>query len=790
MFHLKEYFGDAHEFLYCVNNERESINQDEWPPDNLPILLNGIMFSTADLGYGDFVNILTGGLWDDNNIHPFTVEDGLLANEQRTFQGSSNRFVPAIVDLDSDDDLEVALSSLVDGQTMNVQIWDLDADYEESENELCCVEWSQFQNGPRHTGLYAQTYSGTLPEGYTIWRDRVIVEDQVTADSDHQLFLTAATPTVIEFNNTILWIRDSGGIPARLGPYPIVFKSNFPDAEWDIVYLAIAQPVPPDPAPPWPYSIQPENWRIESGEIIIESGNDLTFTGCVFKGNGGYTAISATDADVSFIDCTFEDYDQAIVLDSCTGTIENCTFENINFNAIKLVDCTYDLTIEDCEIHDIGGTAINMYNSNPDISNCEIYNIDCDVYGGALYCYNSSPHLRDNDVHDCEYAGLRATGGGYPKLTTWNLLDPHRNRFMDNNTAVHTPRTDSTWAEIIQASPSYLNIDYGHNDIINAAGDYLISNHSYSGTYTLYAAYNYWETPGGLGMDDFYPYGSVSYDPADSSANYIDNAEEEREAYELYVAATQLADSGRFEEADRGFRNIVNEYPGASSALPSLRQIMDLSPSVDAGYMDLYRYFSSVTDNNEVTALVMYSDRLANLCLINEGCLDEAIRNYEAALENIENHIDSLYYAIDHAHAVLQRLRNDDGDLDAIGNRKGNTAIQDQENKITRLMAELNNMPLPASLKEPVPVDHFLTGCYPNPFNSTTTVKFQLPADGLTKLRVFDLNGREVTVLHDTHTIAGNHSVIWDANGVASGVYIVNLETAECSESMKLVLCR
>jgi hypothetical protein len=65
---------------------------------------------------------------------------------------------------------------------------------------------------------------------------------------------------------------------------------------------------------------------------------------------------------------------------------------------------------------------------------------------------------------------------------------------------------------------------------------------------------------------------------------------------------------------------------------------------------------------------------------------------------------------------------------------------------------------------------------YPNPFNPSTVINYQLPAFGRVKLTVFDLLGREVSVLVDEGKPAGSYSVTWNAAGYPSGVYFYRLE--------------
>ncbi len=80
---------------------------------------------------------------------------------------------------------------------------------------------------------------------------------------------------------------------------------------------------------------------------------------------------------------------------------------------------------------------------------------------------------------------------------------------------------------------------------------------------------------------------------------------------------------------------------------------------------------------------------------------------------------------------------------------------------------------------------------WPNPFNPRTTIGLRLTTDvGTARLRVFDLRGRLVEVLHDGPLPAGDHRVDWMARGVPSGVYLYRLEAGGEVQSGKVVLAK
>ncbi len=79
---------------------------------------------------------------------------------------------------------------------------------------------------------------------------------------------------------------------------------------------------------------------------------------------------------------------------------------------------------------------------------------------------------------------------------------------------------------------------------------------------------------------------------------------------------------------------------------------------------------------------------------------------------------------------------------------------------------------------------------YPNPFNSTTEIRYALPRFSHVSLKVFDVAGREVAAPVDRVVAAGEQRVQWNAEGVASGVYFVRLDAGEQTITRKVLLVR
>ena len=89
-----------------------------------------------------------------------------------------------------------------------------------------------------------------------------------------------------------------------------------------------------------------------------------------------------------------------------------------------------------------------------------------------------------------------------------------------------------------------------------------------------------------------------------------------------------------------------------------------------------------------------------------------------------------------------------------------------------------------------IPDQYYLSQNYPNPFNSTTILPYGLPETSRLSICIYDIAGRMVKMLVDDEVEAGNHTAIWDASTVSTGVYLVKLETESFSSVRKVILVR
>jgi hypothetical protein len=88
------------------------------------------------------------------------------------------------------------------------------------------------------------------------------------------------------------------------------------------------------------------------------------------------------------------------------------------------------------------------------------------------------------------------------------------------------------------------------------------------------------------------------------------------------------------------------------------------------------------------------------------------------------------------------------------------------------------------------PVAFSLLQNYPNPFNPSTTVKYQLPQTSHVLLTVYDILGREVSVLVNERRDAGIYEVRFDGSNLASGVYFYRIQAGDYLASKKMLILK
>ena len=82
-----------------------------------------------------------------------------------------------------------------------------------------------------------------------------------------------------------------------------------------------------------------------------------------------------------------------------------------------------------------------------------------------------------------------------------------------------------------------------------------------------------------------------------------------------------------------------------------------------------------------------------------------------------------------------------------------------------------------------IPDEYSLSQNYPNPFNPSTNIPFALPFESDVKVNIYDVRGRLVQELVNSHFGSGYHRISWDASHLSSGLYFIQFESSSLENS-------
>ncbi len=124
-----------------------------------------------------------------------------------------------------------------------------------------------------------------------------------------------------------------------------------------------------------------------------------------------------------------------------------------------------------------------------------------------------------------------------------------------------------------------------------------------------------------------------------------------------------------------------------------------------------------------------------------------------------------------------------------------NCQLQITELLVNDVQIRANIQPVEFRVKSSIPTEYALHYNYPNPFNSETLIKYQIPQPGKVILNIYNPLGQEIRSLIDRENMAGYHEVIWDGKNnqgqpAPSGLYFYRIQAAEFQAVKKLLLIK
>jgi hypothetical protein len=249
-----------------------------------------------------------------------------------------------------------------------------------------------------------------------------------------------------------------------------------------------------------------------------------------------------------------------------------------------------------------------------------------------------------------------------------------------------------------------------------------------------------------------------------------------------------LEDQGKIIDAVNFYKDLIANGKFEKIALSQLARIK--SQYNRNGIAD---YFDSLSGNQKYYPIL---NKLAGDAYLRNDQFENAINAYYNVIrsdssgeEGISARFEELYSYllikkdISIANKVLTDIKGINSKSPEVQMRIKNAEhLINGSNKTMNKNAKLVSISAPKSYE--------LSQNFPNPFNPSTTIRYQIPKPGLVTLKVYDILGREVTTLVNENKIEGSYDFSFNASQYASGVYIYQLRVNDFVASKKMIMLK
>lgn len=500
--------------------------------------------------------------------------------------------------------------------------------------------------------------------------------------------------------------------------------------------------------------------NIKEGNIVLEN---ITTNSSITVNRSGYLIVNNS---------IFDGANAQLRLLESSFKVDNCNFENSD---------NWGLWIENCEPSNL----FERYYANS-FNNC---NINTNSQGGVRV-FRSDMKLYNCLIQNNLGHGVFVMGP--------SVLDIRKD--SNNNTGGSSKITNNQGPEILNLG-NCLNIVGGKNYIVDNTYNivdwdkYLIFSYSDTQNNVYDVSKNFW---------GYSNNGIAWYPPSnrfDQQSTYIvspvwDPATTPTDPpsdNDLFFLAVNSASSGQIEYAISMFKQIISDFPSSPYFKLSSQYLFALETDKNA-LKDYYLSEPQFNYDGQIDHTIEY---LIKHCDIKLGNYQEAINWFENEIMNPRTEYDSLIAVIDLGYVYT--LVNESK---ATVNSKLTGYIPNSSDDYYETVASLisnnfkisNNTNSQLNTVEPSECITNIT-CYPNPFNPTTTISFNLNKLSKVDLSIYNLKGQKVKTITSEILSEGHHNYVWNGtnqkgNNVSSGVYFYKLIFNDSIYTKKILMLK
>ncbi|MDR2928437.1 MAG: C25 family cysteine peptidase [Cytophagaceae bacterium] len=384
----------------------------------------------------------------------------------------------------------------------------------------------------------------------------------------------------------------------------------------------------------------------------------------------------------------------------------------------------------------------------------------------GIELYNSTADIYANNVNSNTF-GMRLFNNSNTSFN--NSLYPRQHQIIKDNKLYE-----------LYASANSFPVIFKQNQIIdddntgNGYGDPLIyldgSFISFNGRHNV--NFNYWGNSF-KPQDDLYPYQSFICDSIWTKSTSLPD-----EAETLYHAGLSNITDEDYDAAETQFMELIDDYPQSPFATAAMHELFALSQLTGNSFAALLNYYTTFTPAD--STLFDTAEFLATRCLIMERNWQPAIDWYENRIENPPSYQDSIFAVID-LGALHLMMDADTADIELksgiflryrLSELKPKSKNEYETNRANMLanLPQKNKTQMQLAVTEEGEKE-MLWQNIPNPATESTTVTFELFAEGTVEIRIYNMLGQLFHAIPQGTLQQGINQVELPITHLPAGIY-------------------